>query len=87
MGIIKKLFDYEYKEMKKFTALADQIEAKKEEYEKLTDKQLQSKTEDFKKQLEKGKTLDDILVDAFATAREASKRVIGEFPYYVQLLK
>ena len=86
MGIIKKLFDYEYKEMKKFTALADQIEAKKEEYEKLTDKQLQSKTEDFKKQLEKGKTLDDILVDAFATAREASKRVIGEFPYYVQLL-
>ena len=86
MGIIKKLFDYEYKEMKKFTLIADQIESKKEEYEKLTDKQLQKKTEEFKKELENGKTLDDILVDAFAVAREASKRVIGEFPYYVQLL-
>ena len=80
------MFDYQYKEMKKFTLLADQIEAKKEEYEKLTDKQLEKKTEDLKKELEKGKTLDDILVDAYATAREASKRVIGEFPYYVQLL-
>ena len=86
MGIIKKLFDYEYKEMKKFTLIADKIEAKKEEYEKLTDKQLQKKTEEFKKELENGKTLDDLLVDAFATAREAAKRVIGEFPYYVQLL-
>ena len=80
------MFDYEYKEMKKFTALADQIEAKKDEYEKLTDKQLQNKTNELNKELEKGKTLDDILVDAFATAREAAKRVIGEYPYYVQLL-
>ena len=86
MSIFKRLFDYEYKEMKKFTALADQIESKKEEYEKLTDKELQGKTEEFKKQLEKGKTLDDILVDAYATAREAAKRVIGEYPFYVQLL-
>ena len=86
MGIFKRLFDYEYKEMKKFTALADQIESKKEEYEKLSDKELQGKTEEFKKALEKGKTLDDILVDAYATAREAAKRVIGEYPFYVQLL-
>ena len=86
MSIFKKLFNFEYKEMKKFTALADQIEAKKEEYEKLTDKQLQGKTEEFKKELENGKTLDDILVDAYATAREAAKRVIGEYPFYVQLL-
>ena len=86
MSIFKRLFDYEYKEMKKFTAIADQIEAKKEEYEKLSDKELQAKTEEFKKELEKGKTLDDILVDAYATAREAAKRVIGEYPFYVQLL-
>jgi preprotein translocase subunit SecA len=86
MSIFKKLFNFEYKEMKKFTALADQIEAKSEEYEKLTDKQLQGKTEEFKKELENGKTLDDILVDAYATAREAAKRVIGEYPFYVQLL-
>ncbi len=86
MSIFKRLFDYQYKEMKKFTALADQIEAKSEEYEKLTDKELQTKTDEFKKKLEKGKTLDDILVDAYATAREAAKRVIGEYPFYVQLL-
>ena len=86
MSIFKRLFNYEYKEMKKFTALADQIEAKKEEYEKLSDKELQGKTEEFKALLEKGKTLDDILVDAYATAREAAKRVIGEYPFYVQLL-
>ena len=49
MGIIKKLFDFEYKELKKFMKIADQIELKSEEYEKLTDKQLQHKTEEFKK--------------------------------------
>ena len=86
MSIFKRLFDYEYKEMKKFTLLADQIESKKEEYEKLSDKELQGKTEELKKALENGKTLDDILVDAYATAREAAKRVIGEYPFYVQLL-
>ena len=86
MSIIKKLFDFEYKELKKLMNIADKIELKKEEYSKLSDKQLKAKTEEFKKELENGKTLDDIMVDAFATAREASKRVIGEIPYYVQIL-
>ena len=86
MNIFRKLFDHEYKELKKFSALADKIEALDEEYQKLSDKQLQAKTEEFKERLEKGETLDDILVEAFATAREAAYRVIGEKPYYVQLL-
>ena len=86
MSIIKKLFDFEYKELKKLMNIADKIELKKEEYSKLSDKQLKAKTEEFKKELENRKTVDDIMVDAFATAREASKRVIGEFPYYVQIL-
>ena len=86
MSIFKKLLDTEYKELKRFMKIADQIEAKSEEYSKLTDKQLQNKTKEFKELLEEGKTLEDILVDAFATAREASKRVIGEYPYYVQIL-
>lgn len=80
------MFDFEYKELKRFMKIADQIEAKSDEYEKLTDKQLQNKTEEFKKELENGKTLDDILVDAFATVREAAKRVINEKPFYTQLL-
>ena len=86
MNILRSLFDFEYKELKRFMNIADQIEAKSDEYEKLTDKQLQHKTEEFKKELEKGKTLDDILVDAFATVREAAKRVINEKPFYTQVL-
>ena len=86
MSIFKKMLDTEYKELKRFMKIADQIDAKSEEYSKLTDKQLQNKTKEFKELLEEGKTLEDILVDAFATAREASKRVIGEYPYYVQIL-
>ena len=86
MNILRSLFDFEYKELRKFMKIADQIEAKSDEYEKLTDKQLQHKTEEFKKELEKGKTLDDILVDAFATVREAAKRVINEKPFYTQVL-
>ena len=86
MGILRNLFDFEYKELKRFMKIADQIEQKDDEYQKLTDKELKAKTEEFKKSLKEGKTLDDIMVDAFATVREASYRVIGEKPYYTQVL-
>ena len=86
MNILKSLFDFEYKELKRFKKIADQIEAKSDEYEKLTDKQLHDKTEEFKKELEKGKSLDDIIIDAYATVREAAKRVINEKPFYTQIL-
>ena len=85
MGIFK-IFDHEYKELKKFSALADQIVALDDEMTKLTDDELKNKTEEFKKRLSEGETLDDILVEAFAVAREAAYRVIGEKPFYVQLL-
>ena len=86
MSILKSLFDHEYKELKKFSNLADKIESLDEEYTNLTDYELQAKTDEFKSRLSEGETLDDILVEAFATAREACFRVIGEKPYYVQLL-
>ena len=86
MDLLRKLFDHEYKEMKKFTVLADKIMALDEEYSKLTDTELQNKTEEFKNRLRDGETLDDILVEAFATAREAAFRVIGEKHFYVQIL-
>ena len=86
MGILKKLFDHEYKEMKKFRLLADQIEALKDEYSKLSDKELRAKTDEFKDRLSNGETLDDILVEAFATIREACTRTLGMTPFYVQLL-
>ena len=86
MNIFRNLFDHEYKELKKFANLADQIDALDGEYTKLTDYELKAKTDEFKGRLENGETLDDILVEAYATAREACFRVIGEKPYYVQLL-
>ncbi len=86
MKLLKMLFDHEYKELKRFTALADKVMALDEEYTKLTDTELQSKTEEFRERLKKGETLDDILVEAFATAREAAYRVIGEKHFYVQIL-
>lgn len=86
MKFLRRLFDHEYKELKRFTALADKIVALDEEYTKLTDTELQNKTNEFKERLNKGETLEDILVEAFATAREAAYRVIGEKHFYVQIL-
>lgn len=86
MNILKKIFDHEYKELKRFSKLADQVMELDEEMKKLTDTELKAKTEEFKEELKKGKTLDDILVEAFAVAREACFRVIGEKPFHVQIL-
>ncbi|MBQ9024714.1 MAG: preprotein translocase subunit SecA [Bacilli bacterium] len=86
MGIIRSLFDFEYKELKKCMKIADQIESKSDEYKKLSEKELKGKTKEFKDRLENGETLEDIIVDAFATVREAADRVIGERPFYTQLL-
>ena len=84
--ILKKIFDHEYKELRRFTKIADEIMALDKEYSKLTDTELQNKTNEFKERLANGETLEDILVEAFATAREASFRVIGEKHFYVQIL-
>lgn len=86
MSFLRKLFDTEYKELKRFEKIADEIVALDPEYSKLSDDELKSKTQEFKKELEEGKELDELIVPAFATAREAAYRVIGEKPYYVQIL-
>ncbi len=86
MGFLRKIFDTEYKELKKFEKIADQIVALDEEMTKLSDDELKAKTEEFKARLDKGESLDDLIVPAFAVAREAAFRVIGEKPYYVQIL-
>ena len=84
--ILKKMFDNEYKELYRFSKLADQIDALDEEMSKLSDKKLASYTDKFKKRLEDGETLEDILVEAFAVAREAAYRCVGMKPFYCQLL-
>ena len=86
MSLLKKLIDTEYRELRRFNKIADQIEALDEEYSKMSDEALQAKTNEFKERLAKGETLEDIKVEAFATVREAAYRMIGEKPYRVQLL-
>ena len=86
MNFIKKIFDHEYKEIEKFKNLATQVLNLDNDYSKLSDEELKAKTVEFKKRLEDGETLEDIKIEAFATAREAAFRVIGEKPYYVQVI-
>ena len=87
MGLFTKIFGtYSERELKSIYPIVDKIEALEEEYKALTDAQLQAKTAEFKERLANGETLDDILPEAFATAREAAWRVLGLRPYRVQLI-
>ena len=86
MGILKKLLDSEYKELKRFDKLADEIISLEDSMANLKDEDFKSKTNEFKERLSKGETLDDILVQAFALAREACYRGIGEKPFKVQII-
>ena len=87
MGLITKLFGtYSERELKRVYPIVDKIEALEDEYKALSDAELTAKTAWFKERLANGETLDDILPEAFATAREASVRVLGMRPYRVQLI-
>ena len=86
LKVLKKVFDNEYKELKRFESIANEIEELDEEMSKLSDKKLAEKTNEFKKRLEDGETLEDILVEAFAVAREAASRCVNMKPFHVQLL-
>ena len=86
MNFLKKIFNHEYKELNKFKKIADEIIALDEKISKLSDEKLKEKTNEFRKRLKNGETLEDIKEEAFAVAREAAYRVIGEKPYYVQIL-
>ena len=86
-GLLKKIFGTKNdREIKALTKEVEKINALESEYEKLSDEDLQNKTNIFKERLQNGETLDDILVEAFATVREASKRVLGLRHYDVQLI-
>ncbi len=86
MNIFKRLFDHETRELKRFEGLAKKVLELEEEYTALSDEELKAKTEEFKNRLQNGETLEDIKIEAFATAREAAYRVIGEKPYFVQVV-
>ena len=82
---LKGLFDPGYRELKRTEKIADKVDALASEYKKLSDDELKNKTVEFRERLKKGETLDDILVEAFATAREAATRVLHMTPFKVQI--
>ena len=87
MGFLKKIFgSHSDHELKRLYPLADKIDALSDEYAALTDEQLRAKTDEFKQRYDAGASLDDLLPEAFATAREAAWRVLGMKPFRVQLI-
>jgi len=86
LNILNKVFDPNKREVKRLEKTADQIEALADQMAALTDEQLRGKTDEFKERYQKGETVDDLLVEAFAAIREGAKRALGMFPFRVQLM-
>ncbi|AQQ53943.1 preprotein translocase subunit SecA [Planococcus lenghuensis] len=86
LGVLNKVFDPNKRDLKKLEKTADSVEALASQFEALSDEELQAKTAEFMERHEKGESLDDLLPEAFATVREAAKRVLGLYPFRVQLM-
>lgn len=87
MKLIEKVFGtHSERELKRITSLVDKIEALRPTMQALSDEELRGKTKEYKDRLQEGATLDDLLPEAFATVREAAKRVLGMEHYRVQLI-
>ncbi|WP_066290435.1 preprotein translocase subunit SecA [Bacillus sp. FJAT-29937] len=86
LGILNKVFDQNKRELKRLTKIAEQVETYAADMEKLSDDELRGKTEEFKARYQKGESLDDLLVEAFSVVREGSRRVLGLYPYPVQMM-
>ena len=86
VNILKKLYNNDKRELKKFEKIASKVEIHAEEYGKLSDEELQAKTPEFRDRLQNGESLDSLLPEAFAVAREGAKRVLGLYPFHVQVL-
>lgn len=85
-NIIKKLVENEKRELKRLEKIANKVMRYESEMESKTDEQLAEKTQEFKERYQNGTSLDDLLPEAFAVVREGAKRVLGLFPYKVQIM-
>ena len=85
-GIFGKLFSEEQRELSALEKIADQVLKYEPEMQALSDDELRAKTDEYRKRIADGETVDDLLPEAFATAREAAYRVINEKPYKVQIM-
>ncbi|MBS4195459.1 preprotein translocase subunit SecA [Lederbergia citri] len=86
VAFLNKLFDLNTRELKRLEKLADSIQALESEMENKSDDELREKTEEFKERYQKGESLESLLVEAFAVVREGARRVLGLYPYPVQLM-
>ncbi|GAD15546.1 preprotein translocase subunit SecA [Lentilactobacillus otakiensis] len=85
-NILKTWVESDTREQKRLSKIADKVGSYAEEYRQLSDEELQAKTPAFKKRYQDGETLDDLLPEAFAVAREGAKRVLGLYPFHVQIM-
>ncbi|MGO4923702.1 preprotein translocase subunit SecA [Ligilactobacillus ruminis] len=85
-NILKKWVESDNRELKRLTKIADKVEAYAQDMAELSDDDLKAKTPEFKKRYQSGETLDNLLPEAFAVAREGAKRVLGLYPYHVQII-
>ena len=85
-NIIRKFVENDKKELKKLNKMALKVESFAEEMEHLTDEQLKAKTPELKERIAKGESLDELLYEAFAVCREAARRVLGLYPFHVQIM-
>ena len=85
-NFFRKLIENDKKELKRLDHIATQVEAYADEMAALTDEQIREKTDEFRRRYQGGETLDQLLPEAFAVVREAAKRVLGLYPYHVQLM-
>ncbi|PID23441.1 preprotein translocase subunit SecA [Sporosarcina sp. P7] len=86
LGVLNKMFDPNKRDLKRLEKIADQVELLAEDMEKLSDEQLTAKTEEFKERYQQGETIEDLQPEAFAVVREASRRVLGLYPFRVQIM-
>lgn len=87
MNVINKVFGtHSQRELKRIMPIVDKIESMRNDMMDMEDEELKGRTKEFKKRLEEGETLDDILPEAFAVVREAARRVLNMEPYRVQLI-
>ena len=85
-NILKKWVESDRRELRRISDLADKVESYYDEYTKLTDDDLKAKTDEFRQRYQDGETLDDLLPEGFAVAREGAKRVLGMTPFHVQIM-
>lgn len=85
-NVLKKWIESDRRELRRIDKIANRVESYADQMSKLTDEQLQAKTPEFRERYQKGESLDDMLPEAFAAAREAAKRVLGLYPFHVQIM-